>query len=455
MFPPGTDPAEVIRTAWAAHGMSVVELERKRAGAPLVLRQGGTGQPPDHRRHRVHASTARPPAPRCCGPPRTRPAEGARHHEQLRRRHDAVGHRALGRGELQPVLQGDRDRPQGEALRPGQRAATRATGARSTRAGTPPTRGTPTSPTGSAGSSRSTPPTRGRRRSSTPRWAASSTRAPTSSSTRTAAWWPTWATTSGSTTSTGSSRATSTAPGGTARDRRHNLRLLSRRRPVGRAVHRRRPRATASATARRVDPAHGRRPVGRAGLLDRGGARLHPAGRGRRPADQDGPPRGRRAQPASTAASTSRAPTTPPRQPGPTRARPSPTRARPTRTATSSRSSPAGGDHTASHVQLEPAAHLRRPQPRPAPTSVGTPGRCRRSRAPTTWPSTARATCGSPPTASPAALSSTTGCSRCPLEGPRARPGAAVPRRARRRRDLWSGHPRQGPVGLRRRPAPR
>ncbi len=32
MFPPGFDPAQVIRTAWAAHGMSVVELERRRRG---------------------------------------------------------------------------------------------------------------------------------------------------------------------------------------------------------------------------------------------------------------------------------------------------------------------------------------------------------------------------------------------------------------------------------------
>lgn len=32
MFPPGTDPATVIRTAWAAHGMSVVELKRRRRG---------------------------------------------------------------------------------------------------------------------------------------------------------------------------------------------------------------------------------------------------------------------------------------------------------------------------------------------------------------------------------------------------------------------------------------
>ena len=32
MFPPGTDPDTVIRTAWAAHGMSVVELRRARRG---------------------------------------------------------------------------------------------------------------------------------------------------------------------------------------------------------------------------------------------------------------------------------------------------------------------------------------------------------------------------------------------------------------------------------------
>ncbi|GAB3019585.1 phosphatase [Nocardioides flavus (ex Wang et al. 2016)] len=32
MFPPGTDPETVIRTAWAAHGMSVVELTRRTRG---------------------------------------------------------------------------------------------------------------------------------------------------------------------------------------------------------------------------------------------------------------------------------------------------------------------------------------------------------------------------------------------------------------------------------------
>ena len=32
MFPPGTDPGLVIRTAWSAHGLSVVELERRHRG---------------------------------------------------------------------------------------------------------------------------------------------------------------------------------------------------------------------------------------------------------------------------------------------------------------------------------------------------------------------------------------------------------------------------------------
>jgi secreted PhoX family phosphatase len=41
MFPPGTDPAEVIRTAWAAHGMSVVELERRSRGRRWSYVRGG------------------------------------------------------------------------------------------------------------------------------------------------------------------------------------------------------------------------------------------------------------------------------------------------------------------------------------------------------------------------------------------------------------------------------
>jgi len=40
MFPPGTDPETVIRTAWAAHGMSVVEVHRDRAGQPWKYQPG-------------------------------------------------------------------------------------------------------------------------------------------------------------------------------------------------------------------------------------------------------------------------------------------------------------------------------------------------------------------------------------------------------------------------------
>jgi len=41
MFPPGTDPATLIRTVWEAHGMSVVELERKRPGRQWEYKKRG------------------------------------------------------------------------------------------------------------------------------------------------------------------------------------------------------------------------------------------------------------------------------------------------------------------------------------------------------------------------------------------------------------------------------
>ena len=131
---------------------------------------------------------------------------------------------------------------------------TPATGARSTRAGTPPTRGTSTSRTGSAGSSRSTRgpavdpgqahrdgpvQARGRQRH---RHRA------------TATWWPTWATTSGSTTSTGSSPRTRSARATAPRDRAAQPDAAQRRRPVRRAVHRRRPRGRRQRRLRRWIP---------------------------------------------------------------------------------------------------------------------------------------------------------------------------------------------------------
>ena len=51
MFPPGMDPAEVIRTVWAAHGMSVVELERRSRGRRWRYVQGRSQEPADHHRH--------------------------------------------------------------------------------------------------------------------------------------------------------------------------------------------------------------------------------------------------------------------------------------------------------------------------------------------------------------------------------------------------------------------
>ena len=123
---------------------------------------------------------------------RQRPAEderrpdrhaGARHAQQLRRRHDPVGHGADRRGELPAVLrQPGRACP--KTIRFG-RCTIATVSARGRRSGagrssTPAStwRRSRTSRSASAGSSRSTPTTRPRRRRSAPRSAASSTRAP-------------------------------------------------------------------------------------------------------------------------------------------------------------------------------------------------------------------------------------------------------------------------------------
>ncbi len=42
MFPPDMDPTELIRTAWAAHGLSVVELRRKSAGSTWTYVPNGS-----------------------------------------------------------------------------------------------------------------------------------------------------------------------------------------------------------------------------------------------------------------------------------------------------------------------------------------------------------------------------------------------------------------------------
>ena len=140
-----------------------------------------------------------------------------RHAGQLRRRHDPVGHRAVGRRELQRLLPHGGNQRGRQALRPLRPGDRRAVGSRSIRASTPAIRGTRTSRTGSDGSSKSTPCTPRRRRSSTRRSGASSTRARTSSSESPGTSPRTWAMTSGSTTSTSSSRR---APSRTVRARR-------------------------------------------------------------------------------------------------------------------------------------------------------------------------------------------------------------------------------------------
>ena len=51
MFPPDLDPAELIRTVWAAHGLSVVELRRRSAGSTW------TYVPDGHRNRRITLDT--------------------------------------------------------------------------------------------------------------------------------------------------------------------------------------------------------------------------------------------------------------------------------------------------------------------------------------------------------------------------------------------------------------
>ena len=102
-----TTTPTIKRIAMAAHGCRCVEIERGPATGVVEAQQPArlVVQPADHREHPVHASTARPP-----GDARLRTAAdpsgrtGARHAQQLRRRHHAVGHGAVRRGELQPVL---------------------------------------------------------------------------------------------------------------------------------------------------------------------------------------------------------------------------------------------------------------------------------------------------------------------------------------------------------------
>ena len=166
MFPPGAlrrrhHPPDRDGLAWdvgrrdPAWRRQRRRLAAGRAATPTYNRRITASTP--FARHRAGRRRRRG-----CGPPPTRPGARARHAQQLRRRHDAVGHRALRRGELQPVLRrhrGARPALHGvvRALRH-HRHRRAAAGARSTRGSTSPT--SRTSRSGSAGSSSSTRTTR-------------------------------------------------------------------------------------------------------------------------------------------------------------------------------------------------------------------------------------------------------------------------------------------------------
>ena len=177
MFPPGTDAATVIRTAWAAHGMSVVELGAG-ARATWTLRGAGPAQPPHHARHRLRRRR----------PGRRLGAAEDRADPTGRRVRGTMNNCAGGTTPWGTVLSGEENFNQyfnatGTDPREVRYGLSSTQDARNWRSVDPrwdaTTRRTPTSRTGSAGSSRSTRSDPPPRRSSTRRWAASSTRAPT------------------------------------------------------------------------------------------------------------------------------------------------------------------------------------------------------------------------------------------------------------------------------------
>ena len=107
MFPAGAyDSATTKRIAMASHGLSVLQIQRQGNDGAWKRSQPArlVVQPAGHRDHPVHRR--RPggrgrPAAHHRGPERP---DRAGHPQQLLRRHHPVGHGAVGRGELQPVL---------------------------------------------------------------------------------------------------------------------------------------------------------------------------------------------------------------------------------------------------------------------------------------------------------------------------------------------------------------
>ena len=144
MFPADTYTDEEIKgIAMHNHGMSVLRVRRGATPGSWKRVTALRAAPP-----RTAGSTSAPGS----GSPARRPGDErlrttadpsghlrARHPQQLRRRHDAVGHGALGRGELQPVLRQVRRarRALHRGVRPLRRHRHRqAAGATSTRAST-------------------------------------------------------------------------------------------------------------------------------------------------------------------------------------------------------------------------------------------------------------------------------------------------------------------------------
>ena len=179
MFPASMPAADVRKVGAAAHGLTVVELERKNKNTPwsYVKGAGLNRRYLNDTAYELTGPVAGSPLVRTAADPSGPPHP--RHAGQLLRRHHPLGHHPLRRGELQRVLRRARHLGRGQALRADQQAHGPAVGTRRPALRHPQPGAPPTRPTASAGSWRSTPSTRRRPRRSTPRWAASSTRAPT------------------------------------------------------------------------------------------------------------------------------------------------------------------------------------------------------------------------------------------------------------------------------------
>ena len=122
MFPASLPAAEVRAIGAAAHGLSVVELERKNKNKPWSYVQGAglNRRFLNDTAYELTGPVAGSPLVRTNGRPRRPHHPG--HAGQLRRRHHPVGHHPLRRGKLQRVLRRARHLGRGQALRAHQQA---------------------------------------------------------------------------------------------------------------------------------------------------------------------------------------------------------------------------------------------------------------------------------------------------------------------------------------------